>query len=90
VNVDLPLAEAKADQFDAMLLPGGALNADALRMEKQAQELVRSLDKRTSTNNPSPSSATRPGCWFPQGSRKAEHLPAITRFTTISAMRWSV
>jgi protease I len=43
--VDLELAKAHADQFDAVLLPGGALNADALRVEKQAQEFVRQIDQ---------------------------------------------
>ena len=34
VEVDRTLDKAKAADFDAMLLPGGALNADALRVEK--------------------------------------------------------
>lgn len=45
VDVDLTLNEANADRFDAVLLPGGALNADALRMEKKAQEFVRHIDE---------------------------------------------
>lgn len=36
VEVDMTLDKAKAADFDAMLLPGGALNADALRVEKGA------------------------------------------------------
>ena len=44
VKVDLTLDQAKPDDFDAVLLPGGALNADALRVEKKAQELVRKID----------------------------------------------
>ena len=44
IAVDLPLEEARASDFDAVLLPGGALNADALRMEKKAQEFVREID----------------------------------------------
>ncbi len=39
-DVDATLGEANADEFDAVLLPGGALNADALRVEKKAQEFV--------------------------------------------------
>src|SRR5512146_1296053 len=39
-KVDMPLDAAQPDDFDAVLLPGGALNADFLRMEKKAQEFV--------------------------------------------------
>lgn len=45
-QVDLTLEEAEADEFDAVLLPGGALNADALRVEKKAQEFVRKIDQQ--------------------------------------------
>jgi protease I len=45
VEVDLTLDEANADVFDAVLLPGGVLNADALRVEPKAQELVRRFDE---------------------------------------------
>jgi protease I len=45
VKVDLELFKANYDEFDAVILPGGALNADALRVEKQAQEFVRQIDQ---------------------------------------------
>ncbi len=45
VKVDMLLNEANPDEFDAVLLPGGALNADALRVEKKAQEFVRKIDQ---------------------------------------------
>jgi deglycase len=45
VKVDMTLDEARPDEFDAVLLPGGAMNADALRMEKKAQEFVKNFDK---------------------------------------------
>ncbi len=44
VKVDLTLNQASPDDFDALLLPGGAMNADSLRMEKKAQEFARSID----------------------------------------------
>lgn len=44
VKVDLTLDKAKAEDFDAVLLPGGAMNADALRIEKKAQEFVQQID----------------------------------------------
>ena len=45
VKVDKTLDEVRPAEFDAVLLPGGALNADALRVEKKAQEFVRQIDK---------------------------------------------
>jgi protease I len=44
VNADLDLGSARAADFDAVLLPGGALNADALRVNKDAQKFVRGMD----------------------------------------------
>jgi protease I len=43
-NVDLTLDRADPADFDAVLLPGGALNADFLRAEPQAQAFVRQVD----------------------------------------------
>ncbi len=43
-NVDEGLNEANPEDFDAVLLPGGALNADHLRVSKQAQEFVKKMD----------------------------------------------
>jgi protease I len=43
VPVDLPLHSARADDFDALLLPGGTLNPDHLRMEPAAVRFVRAF-----------------------------------------------
>lgn len=43
VNVDQTLAEADPEKFDAVLLPGGRGNAEALRNEPLAQEFVRRI-----------------------------------------------
>lgn len=45
VLVDLTFDNANPDDYDAVLLPGGALNADALRVEKKAQDFVREFDR---------------------------------------------
>ena len=45
VHVDMTLDQAKPQDFDAVLLPGGALNADALRVNRQAQQFVRAVDE---------------------------------------------
>jgi len=44
-NVDLTLDQANPDDFDAVLLPGGALNADHLRAHRKAQEFVRRIEE---------------------------------------------
>lgn len=43
-KVDMTLDQAQLSDFDAVLLPGGALNADFLRLNPKAQEFVRQLD----------------------------------------------
>ncbi len=45
-DVDNTLADADPRQFDAVLLPGGALNADTLRVQPHAQEFVREMDRQ--------------------------------------------
>src|SRR5579862_651268 len=45
VTVDMTLDKANPEEFDAVLLPGGALNADFLRVEKKAQEFIKSIDQ---------------------------------------------
>jgi protease I len=40
VKVDKTLDEANADDYDALVLPGGAVNADHLRMEQKARDFV--------------------------------------------------
>ena len=45
VKVDETLAKADPDHFDAFLIPGGAMNADALRQEPLAQEFARRIDQ---------------------------------------------
>lgn len=41
VKVDMTVAEASADDFDALLLPGGQINPDKLRMNDDAVQLVK-------------------------------------------------
>lgn len=43
-NVDMTLDQASPANFDALMLPGGALNADSLRMNQKAQDFVRQID----------------------------------------------
>jgi protease I len=43
VKVDLPLRDAKPEQFDALLLPGGVMNPDKLRTDSRAVQFVKSF-----------------------------------------------
>jgi protease I len=43
VQVDRTLKEARPDEYDALQLPGGALNADALRAVPEAQAFIRAF-----------------------------------------------
>jgi len=40
-KVDVPLEQARADEYDALLLPGGVANPDQLRMIPKAVQFVR-------------------------------------------------
>ena len=44
-KVDLELSKARASDFDGVLLPGGVINGDALRIEEKAQQFVQELDR---------------------------------------------
>src|SRR5882762_7404530 len=47
-KVDMTLDQANPDDFDALQLPGGALNADTLRTVPQALEFVKDLTRKIS------------------------------------------
>lgn len=44
-EVDLDFDEAESDDFDGVLLPGGVVNADQMRMIPRAQEFVRDMQR---------------------------------------------
>jgi protease I len=44
IRVDKTIDEVRAGEFDAVVLPGGALNADALRVDTKAQAFVQEMD----------------------------------------------
>ncbi len=43
--IDKTLDEAEVEDYDALVLPGGAINVDQLRMQSKAREWVRSIAK---------------------------------------------
>ena len=45
VTPDIALADANADDYDALLIPGGQRNPDSLRIEEDAIRLVKAFDE---------------------------------------------
>ena len=45
IKVDMTLDKADPSEFDAVLLPGGVINADAIRVEQKAQSFVTEMDR---------------------------------------------
>ena len=41
VKVDVPLAKARAADYDALVLPGGVINPDKLRLHEEAIDFIR-------------------------------------------------
>jgi protease I len=46
IEVDGSVEQLDRDEYDGLLLPGGAYNADKLRMEEKVRAFVRSTDRR--------------------------------------------
>jgi protease I len=44
VPVDLTIGEVSVEDYDALLLPGGQINPDVLRMERKVIDVVRAFD----------------------------------------------
>lgn len=45
LDVELALSKADANDFDAVLLPGGVINGDAMRVEKKGQQFLQEIDR---------------------------------------------
>ena len=43
--VDVPLDQARPEDYDGLVLPGGVANADALRLDARAQAFARAIDE---------------------------------------------
>jgi protease I len=46
IRPDLTVEEASADEFDALILPGGVRNPDQLRMDAGAIDLIKGFDRQ--------------------------------------------
>jgi len=45
IDVDLTFDQARPDDYDAVVLPGGVVNSDAIRVDAKAQNLVKAADQ---------------------------------------------
>jgi protease I len=45
VDVDMELSKADPNDFDGVLLPGGVINGDAIRIDRDAQKFVQAIDR---------------------------------------------
>ena len=43
-TADLFAKDAKADEYDALVLPGGTVNADAIRSNKEAHSIIKAIN----------------------------------------------
>jgi hypothetical protein len=78
LQVDVPLDQANPDSFDALLLPGGVVNADSLRMQPEAVQFVKSFfyDRQAGGGN-MPRTLGDNRSWG--GSQSADDFVAVAR-----------
>jgi protease I len=46
VQVDKTIDQVSPDQYDAIMLPGGALNADTMRVQPKVQQFIQAIDRQ--------------------------------------------
>ena len=83
VAVDVPLDKARADDFDALLLPGGVINPDKLRIEPKAVQFVKAF---FDAQKPVASICHGPWTIIEAGAAKGGRLPPGHRLKLICAM----
>jgi len=65
VKVDRTIRDVSAEQFDAVQLPGGTVNADIMRMVPEVQDFLRAMQD---AGKPVGAICHAPGNWFRPGS----------------------
>lgn len=88
-QVDIPLSEADAHNFDALVLPGGVANPDTLRIDKQAVNFI-----RTFYDDGKPIAAICHGPWtlIEVGAAKDRHMtswPSLRTDLENAGAHWS-
>ena len=69
IDVDRTLDQVASENYEVLVLPGGALNADAARMQPKVQEFVRHFDN---SGKPMAVICHARGCSYLQVSLRAE------------------
>jgi protease I len=89
IRVDSCLTHAKVSDYDALLLPGGVMNPDSLRLEPRAVRFVRGFFK---ARKPVAAICHGPIMLIEAGAAKGRHLtsfPSIRTDLTNAGARWS-
>jgi protease I len=87
-KVDVPLAEARAEEFDALLLPGGVANPDQLRMDEKAVTFVKAF---VDANKPIAAICHGPWTLIEAGAvkgRKMTSWPSLKTDLTNAGAQW--
>lgn len=88
VKVDIALDNAKADEFEALVLPGGLMNPDQLRLEKSAIEFIKAFVK---TNKPIAAICHGPWTLIEAGAVKGKTMtswPSLKTDLTNAGAQW--
>jgi protease I len=72
-DVDLSFDEARPEDFDAVLLPGGVMNADQIRTNAKAKAFVQALQRQGKPDH----QVVRDANWV--SSRKPDDIPAFNQ-----------
>ncbi len=67
LETDLKIGEANPSDYDALVLPGGQINPDLLRINQEAMEIIRAF---LDSGKPSQPCAMRPGLLIEAESRQ--------------------
>lgn len=79
VPVDKGLDSARADEYEALLLPGGVMNPDRLRMNKQAVQFVKGFVEK---NKPIASICHGPWTLIEAGAAKGRRMTSYPSLAT--------
>ena len=88
VDVDLRLGEARASDYDALVLPGGVMNPDKLRLHEEAIDFIREFGR---TGRPLAAICHGPWTLINAGIAKGKHLtswPTLRADLENAGARW--
>ena len=88
MEVDLHLGEARASDYDALVLPGGVINPDKLRLHEEAIDFIREFGR---TGRPLAAICHGPWTLINAGLAKGKHLtswPSLRTDLENAGARW--